>query len=238
MVHVWQSLNFSSLMDEFFATRPLRGPHAKALQSLVHTRTSDLLNHPDVRYMPTFKVLELLANIANITQAIDEESQLYEHEARAMLHQALSDEASLIHHFLLEASLERARYEPMMILDTAGHTLRDHTLRKRWTAMRYAHQRHTKLPASWLTIVDEAVAAAIAAPCFLNFRVGPLMQLFAEMLNTARRLYEEKATPEMLAHALAESGTLWKRYALKPKRYSHKPASPHLADFTARSTLH
>lgn len=224
MVDVRHPYNFSGIIDEFFALKPPHGPHAKLLRQLVEERVGTIMDHKDVRYMPAFKILDLIADMVNSATALDAEPQLRETEARVLLRNGLSDEAPRVRQFLLDAALERARYEPMMIMGATvtGDNLRDLTLRKRWQAMKTAHQALHPLPPAWLSIVDAAVDAVIIAPCFTNFRIGPLMQCFAEMLETARRLFEKQAPPETLIAALAEGSPLWKRYALKAGRYRTK----------------
>ncbi len=239
MVALHRTYNFSSIIDEFFALKPLKGPHADALRDIVETRVRDVLNHNDVRYMPAFKLLDLIADMVNHAAALDAEPQLRSTEATALMRNALDNESPRLRRFLLDAALERARYEPMMILGSAvaGDGMRDLTLRKRWQAMHATHQSLNQLPGAWMTIVDAAVDAVIAAPCFANYRAGPLMQCFAEMLELARQLHDKESPPEVLIHALAEGSSLWKRYALKAARYRAKQPMMFAVE-QARPTMH
>lgn len=241
MVDVHHPYHFSSIIEDFFALKPLAGPHARLLREMVETRAQKILSHKDVRYMPAFKILDLIADMVNGATALDAEPQLRETEARALLRRALADDSPRVRQFLLDAALERARYEPMMIFGhtVAGNSVRDLTLRKRWQAMRTAHQLLDPLPAAWLAIVDAAVDAVVTAPCFANYRVGPLMQCFAEMLEMARQLQARQSAPETLINALAEGSPLWKRYALKAARYRSKklPFYPTGTE-PARPTIH
>jgi hypothetical protein len=226
--------HFASLIDDFLSARPLTGPHAAALATQLKTRADELLNAPDVRYMPVFKVLDLVAALATLAEAIDREAQLRANEARALLREALCDTTPLIQQFRLDAALERARYEPLML---SGKGDREQLLRHRWQAMRAAQGQHDSLPEAWLCAVDAAVDAAIAAPAFRSFRPGPLMQLFAEMLAEASRLQRQRASLETLTAALAPDAPLWKRYALKQKRYRQKPRAD-FPDLPTPNILH
>jgi len=194
----------------------------------VRARALALLEKPDVRYMPTFKVLDLLAAVTNIAAAVAEAPQLRPNEAEALLRESLADTAPLVGHFLLEAALERARYEPLM-LDTRIHDAaleRELVLTRRWAAMRATHQEKSQLPDDWMDTVDEAVDLALDAEEFRRFRQGPLLQLFAEMLGLARKLHQQGEPLSALTHAIAEDGTLWRRYALKSARYGEKSLPP------------
>jgi hypothetical protein len=221
MVDTGISYNFLSVAEEFIAHKPFTGPHADALRERIRQRARELLVHPDIRYMPAFKILDLLAALVNAASATAIEPQLRRHEALALLNAQISDASPLIRQFMLEAALERARYEPMM-LDTNGvdaATRRTLTLTKRWRSMCDAHQSHTPLPPEWLAAVSAAVDQAIRAPAFSSYRQGPLLQLFADMLQTARRLHSEGKSLTQLQRALKPSSALWKRYALKATRY-------------------
>lgn len=224
MVSLSPDYNFAGVVDEFFALKTLTGPHADLLKKQVRDRAAELLAIPDVRYMPAFKILDLLAAMVNIATGVAEEPQLRAHEAAALLRANLSDNAPLVRQFVLDAALERARYEPMMITGNATQDIshRDLALRKRWEAMLAAHQSLEPLPAEWETAITGAIEHVITAEAFHEFRQGPLMQLFAEMLQTARHLHRENATLAQLEHALGSDAPLWKRYALKAGRYGEK----------------
>ena len=95
--------------------------------------------------------------------------------------------------------------------------------------MRAAHQDRVRLPDTWIETVDTAVEHALSSPDFAQFRPGPLLQLFAEMLERARKLYAMGESIEALRAALGERSPLWRRYALKSARYAMKAASPDLS---------
>lgn len=227
MVTLSAHYNFKSVIEEFLELKSFSGPHAEILRDQVRSRASEILANPDIRYMPAFKILDLLAEIVNTTDAVAAEPQLRAHEATALVRASLSENSPLIREFMLQAALERARYEPMMVdapeSDALAH--RNLTLKKRWQAMRHAHQELATLPTDWIALVNETVEYAIAAPCFRQYRFGPLLQLFAEMLAAARDLHAANATLDTLREMLSEDGALWKRYALKAARYLDKSAT-------------
>lgn len=215
--------NFAGVVDEFFALRMLDGPHADALQAQARERAIELLSQPDVRYMPAFKILDLLATLVDSASAIASEPQMRLHEATALLRANMSDNSPVIRRFVLDAALERARYEPMMIAEEDPElSHRDLALHKRWDAMLHAHQELEPLPDSWAEAIGTIVERAIDAEEFRDFRQGPLLQLFTEMLETARELTRQRRPLEELEAALGQDSAVWKRYALKPGRYSEK----------------
>lgn len=229
MVALSEQYNFASVIDEFVALKPFTGPHGDFLRERMRHRALEILSHQDIRYMPAFKLLDLVAEMVNTASAIAEEPQLRRNEAQALLDSHISNNAPLIAQFILEAALERARYEPMMLEanDADALAYRNLTLTKRWQAMLAAHQAHSKLPVEWSQAVSAQVALAIASPTFAEYRVGPLLQFFAEMLATARQFHETLTPLDQLAAHIGEQSPLWKRYALKATRYrehaSHDP---------------
>lgn len=224
MVSHASDYNFTGVVDEFFALKTLSGPHADLLKNQVRERAIELISGPDVRYMPAFKILDLLANMVNIATSVASEPQLRAHEATALLRANLSDNAPLIRQFALEVALERVRYEPMILAEEPTDIPhRDRALRKRWQSMLNTHQAMEPIPADWETIIDDAVETVITSETFHDFRQGPLMQLFAEMLQTARHIHREGASIDHLKSALGPNAPLWKRYALKETRYAARP---------------
>ncbi len=226
MVSTVSTLDFSSIIDGLLAQKNIGGPHRERLVHTVRTRALALLAHPDMRYMPTFKVLDLMSALVNIASAIGAATQLRASEVEALLRESMNDGTSLIRQFMLEAALERARYEPIMLPSTSPDeaSLRATVLNRRWQAMRRAHREINPLPESWLAMVDEAVIRVIMAEDFRNFRHGPLLQLFSEMLSMARSLHAQNAEREALQTALASNGVLWRRFSLKAKRFAQKPS--------------
>lgn len=241
MVSTASSYDFSAIIDGFFTSKKIRGPHAALITSTVRARALALLSHADVRYMPAFKLLDMIAALVNIGVAISEASQLRPQELKALLRESLSDDTKLIRQFMLEAALERARYEPLMLLEQAesARAERELILQRRWAAMRAAHQENTNLPDDWMEALDQAVERAITADVFLSFRHGPLLQMFAEMLALARKLQQNGDTLSKLIPALSEEGAIWKRYALKSARYREKGiAAPDLKTIQPPHTIH
>jgi len=225
MVALSEQYNFPSVVEEFLDLKSFDGPNGPLLKGMVKRRAAEILAHPDIRYVPAFKLLDLVAEIVNVAHEITLEPQLRQHEASALLQSHISDTSPMVNQFMLDAALERARYEPMM-LDAPGAdalTFRNLMLAKRWHAMRDAHQTHSDLPNSWADAVSHAVEQAIAAPAFADYRVGPLLQFFAEMLQQARNLHDSAATLTQLEDHIGPQSPLWKRYALKAARYkSHE----------------
>lgn len=241
MVSTAASYDFASIVDGFLAHKQLGGRHGQSIHSTIRSRALTLLEQPDVRYMPAFKILDLLAALVNIGAAVAEASQLRANEVQALLRESLSDTAPLIRQFMLDAALERARYEPLMldarIADAVAE--RDLILQRRWAAMRAAHQDKSPLPDDWIDTVDTAVEQVLAAKDFRRFRQGPLLQLFAEMLGLARKFQQQGEKLAVLASALSANGALWRRYALKTKRYSEKQApSPDIRALQPPHTIH
>lgn len=223
------AFDFQTILAHFFELTPLTGPHRKKLSAMVETHARDILAHPDVKYMPAFKVLDLISEMVNHAASIDEEKQLREIEAVKLLEAEFSPNAPLLRGFVLEAALERARYEPLMMVgDFADHaTHRMELLNKRWHAMREAHRDTDLLPESWLQAVDAAVNNVILSKTFLDYRVGPLLQMFAEMLQYARQLHSNHLPLEALDAHIGEKSALWKRYKLKSKRFREGEESHH-----------
>lgn len=216
--------NFTSVVDEFLALKSLGGPNGEILRDTIKSRASEILSRPDIRYMPAYKLLDMVAEMVNVAHDIAAEHQLRRNEAIALLQSHISDSSPLVSQFILEAALERARYEPMM-LDAEGAdalAYRNLTLSKRWQAMLAAHESHSSLPADWSNEVSATVMRAISNAAFAQYRVGPLLQLFAEMLQQARLLHLSAAPQSQLGDMIGERSPLWKRYALKAARYKER----------------
>ncbi|MFZ4124957.1 MAG: hypothetical protein ACOYJ2_02645 [Rickettsiales bacterium] len=219
--------DFETLLAHFFELHPLHGPHRKKLAELVRKHAHGILEHPDVKYMPAFKVMDLISEMVNHAADIDAEKQLREIEAVKCLEAEFATNAPLLRSFVLEAALERARYEPLMLIgefdDATAH--RASLLDRRWRAMREAHTHVHSLPEAWLHALDSAVTLVISAPTFREYRVGPLLQMFAEMLQYARQLHEHHMPIESLTAHINEKSALWKRYKLKAKRFREADTS-------------
>ncbi len=224
MVSTVTAYEFSAVIDGFLAQKKITGPHGALITATIRERALKLLSHADVRYMPAFKILDILAAFVNIGGAIADAPQLRPAEVRALLRESLSDGTPLLRQFMLEAALERARYEPLMLEAQTKNASAERTLilQRRWAAMRAAHQDQSPLPDSWIERVDSAVEQALAARDFARFRQGPLLQMFAEMLALARKYHQQSASLTALETALSPDAALWRRYALKSSRYREK----------------
>jgi hypothetical protein len=220
--------DFETLLAHFFELHPLNGLHRKKLAELIRTHARNILEHPDVKYMPAFKVMDLISEMVGRAADIDAEKQLREIEAIKLLEAELAPNAPLLRGFVLEAALERARYEPLMLLgeftDAAAH--RASLLHMRWQSMREAHCSTHALPEPWLAMLDDSVTLVITSKTFREYRVGPLLQMFAEMLQYARQLHENRMPVLALAAHIDEKSALWKRYKLKAKRFRETEAAP------------
>lgn len=226
MVALSEQYNFASVIDEFIALKSFPQPHGDFIRDRMRRRALEILARPDIRYMPAFKLLDMLAGMVNTAAEIAAEPQLRRNEAQGLLDAHISDTAPLIVDFMLEAALERARYEPMMLDadDADALAYRNLMLGKRWQAMLAAHQAHAPLPPEWTQAVGDAVINVISASTFADYRVGPLLQFFAEMLGIARQLHDTAAPLTQLPAHIGEQSALWKRYALKGARFRDIPA--------------
>ncbi|MFZ4542128.1 MAG: hypothetical protein ACOYNL_10105 [Rickettsiales bacterium] len=241
MVSTASAYDFSAVIEGFFAQKRISGAHSHLITSTIRERALNLLSHEDVRYVPAFKILDMLAALVTIGVAIADATQLRPVEVRALLRESLSDTTPLVRQFMLEAALERARYEPLMIAEQQSDAAkeRDIILQRRWAAMRAAHQEKAQLPDDWMDAIDSAVERALVSPDFRHFRQGPLLQFFAEMLSTGRKLHQQRNTLITLIDALAESSSLWRRYALKSARFSEKPVKTvEIARIQPSHTIH
>lgn len=241
MVSSAYAYDFSAIIDGLLARKKIQGPHANVILSTTRERGLNLLSLPDARYMPAFKILDMLAAMVAIAAAINNATQLRTNEVHALLRESFSDDTKLMRHFMLEAALERARYEPLMleVKVTNPRAERSMILERRWQAMRTAHHEKVALPNAWMDIIDAAVNRALTAEIFLDFRSGPLLQMLAEMLALARKMQQQNESLASLEKALSPRGDLWRRYALKTIRY-REPASvaTDVAKLQAPHTIH
>ena len=241
MVSTAFTYDFTAIIDGFFSRKKIRGVHSAIITASVRDRAMTLLSHADVRYMPAFKILDMLAALVNIAGAIMDAPQLRPNEVKVLLRESFSDSTPLIRQFMLEAALERARYEPLMLASPASEAAaeRDLILQRRWAAMRAAHQEKAQLPDDWMDAIDTAVEHAMAVKDFQRFRQGPLLQMFAEMLAIARKFRQQAESLDALEFAISDSGALWRRYALKTARFSEKAAKPSdLKSIQSSHTIH
>lgn len=200
-----------------------------------------VISEKDCSYLPNFKWMDFVSVAVTLTRSIAQETQLKCNEASGLLRNLLSDTAESVRRLRLEASLERARYEPMMVQQThikKWGSERKATLHMRWELMKAAQQAHYEIPPLYMQHVEQAVEQAIRSTAFRNYRVGPTLQLFAEMLHIARGATTEGESEKALKRALSPNGTLWRSYVLKAQRYKKKPPSVGDASGANASTIH
>ena len=188
-----------------------------------------VMEEKDCSYLPNFKWMDFVANAVTLTRSIAQETQMQPNEATALLRSMLSDQAESVRRMRLEASLERARYEPMMLQNThikQWGSERRATLNMRWEKMKQAQQSHYVLAADYMEQADHAVASAISSKEFRNYRIGPTLQLFAEILHMCRASATEGASTSKLKRLLSPNGKLWRSYVLKAERYKKQSPPP------------
>jgi hypothetical protein len=176
-------------------------------------------------YLPNFKWMDFVANAVTLTRSIASETQMHTNEACALLRSMLSDQSESVRRVRLEAALERARYEPMMLqkhdIQTHGSERRA-ILHLRWEKMKQAQNEHYVIADPYMQCANDAVHSAITSPTFRQYRIGPLLQLFAEILHVTRASATEGEPCAELKRSLSPDGTLWRSYALKSGRYQKK----------------
>ena len=196
--------------------------HWKQLRDTGLSCVLRVLEDKDCNYLPNFKWMDFVADAVTLTRSIAMETQMQPNEATALLRSMLSDQAESVRRMRLEASLERARYEPMMLLPKHVKNWgseRRATLHLRWEKMKRAQQAHYVLADEYLSLADDAVERAIASKDFRNYRIGPTLQLFADMLHITRASATEGASIASVKRALSTNGKLWRSYVLKAQRY-------------------
>lgn len=203
-----------------------------------------LLSHPDAHYMPDYKLTELMANLVNVAASISSEGWLSPEESLQQFRSCSGLDSQLALEFLANARMERARYEPIMLAERfeSPRSERNAILRMRLKRMLAARQTYDPLPGSFVRAIRIAGQRAIQAPCFATYRIGPMMQFFADMITQADQIadttYDEFAGIAALNHVLREEGNLWKLYRHKAPRFSAKPGDPlHEGVFTNRATM-
>lgn len=208
---------------------------ARAIQS--HVR--EMADAPSASYIPRYKWLEYISGCVSHAVSIAQETQLRDHEARAMLHQIIGKDTVMRKQFEYDAALEQARYQPIMLLETLpdSHAKRTELLKKRWQAMCAVQQSHMPLSHDTLLILDAAVHEAMLAEEFSDYRIGPMLQFFADMLLQAVSA-EDDGNIDQLESLIGRNSRLWRRFALKSSRFSiasdTTPSSPWPAHYTPR----
>jgi len=217
--------DYSTVLASFFDAVPDLDPERIApLKQLAESTARRALSHPDVVYMPAFKVLDLLGRIVTLSTDIAREPHLRASESKAMLQQLLLDSSPLLQHFYRDAALERVRYEPVMLPERYDSALekRNALLRIRLARMLAIYRDADALSADRLSIVEQQAEAALSSADFAQYRAGPLCQLFAEMLLAA----EKPGTDAQLLETLSPEGRVWKSFRLKSHRFSAASDDP------------
>lgn len=193
----------------------------------VNSQIQAVADAPESAYVPRHKWLEFITGCVSHALSIAQETHLRTHEARAMLQQLIGAHAPLSKQFYYDAALEQARYEPIMLTAAVSQKISERTqiLQKRWQAMCAVQQAHQPLSASSLASLDYYVASAIEDPAFCNYRTGPMLQFFADMLLHASTC-EAENIPEMLESKIGQQSPLWRRFALKSSRFSKNQKQP------------
>ena len=199
MVHYLEKDDILALCDGLCSTLAPPSHHWPAMESMIRDHIRAVANAPESAYMPSHKWFEFISGCVGHAVSIAQETHLRPHEARAMLDQLIGNNAPLSRQFKLDAALERARYEPMMLGYNAldHHAKRTALLIKRWNAMRAVQQEHAPLSDEALTIVQIYVERAIHELAFANYRIGPMLQFFSEMLTKASSLEADDAISKL-----------------------------------------
>lgn len=243
MVH--QSADYQDVLDKLLEQLADSGaslfPRCREEVSATARR---ILTQTELHYMPSYKITELLADLVNLAASISSEGWLSQEESVAQWHRCTASTSTLVQSFLSEARMEKARYEPIMLADRhrTPRSERNAILRLRLKRMLDARQTYAPLPSSFVRAVRMAGDRAIHAECFSTYRIGPMLQMFADMIRHANQVsdqtFDEFAGLESLSYLLREEGTLWKLYRHKAPRFRAKPDDPLHADvFVTRANV-
>jgi hypothetical protein len=231
MVHYLNRDDILALCDGLCTTLQPETPNWPALKNILKTHINGFADTAETHYIPSHKWLEFIAGCVEHAVAIADETQLRPHEANAMLQQMIGPTTPLYKKFMLDAAMERARYEPIMLAPQSEldeSKTRISLLTKRWQAMKHAQQSHAPLSDSMLDILDATVMQAVDAPYFANYRIGPMLQFFSEMLQMASRLQRNGEASACLSDYVDSSSNLWRRYRLKSARFETQEESKNL----------
>ncbi len=240
-----ESSDFLEILNSFFDQLSDSGavlfPNCR---KIVSDAAESALSYVDLHYVPGHKVTEFMADLVNVAASISSEGWLSEDEARSQFTACTAPDSPLMQSFFLEARMEQARYEPLMLPERYDNprSERNAILRQRLKRMLEARQSHAPLPTSFIRAIRVAGHQAIQAPCFATYRVGPMLQLFADMIEHANQVatesFDELAGLAALSTLVQEHGRLWKLYRHKAPRFSAKPGDPlHEGVFTVRANM-
>lgn len=230
---VRDSNDYMEILDSFF--EQLSGSGAtlfpKCRESVADTARA-IMQSPDIHYMPGHKITEMMANLVNLAASISSEGWLSEDQAISQWQRYTAPESTLVQAFLSDARMEKARYEPIMLAERyhTPRSERNAILRLRLKRMLDARQSYDPLPGSFVRAVRTAGDRAIHAECFATYRIGPMLQFFADMIRhadqVAEQTFDEFAGLAALVHLLREEGNLWRLYRHKAPRFRAKPDDP------------
>lgn len=194
------------------------------LREMVESAARRALSHPDIVYMPAFKVLDFLSDLVELAISIASEPHLRSPEAKAMLNQLLTDNAPAFAELYREAALERVRYEPVMLTEQYDSPLakRNAVLAIRLARMLAIYEASGLIPPSHLSSVRCMAELAMQSPDFSTYRAGPFCQFFAELLLEALRT----ESPSDLDAAIGPHSRAWKSFRLKSQRFSADAGDP------------
>lgn len=251
--------DFIDILDGFFEKLHESGavlfPNC---QSMVTSTAKSIMDSTEMRYIPGHKVTELMANLVNLAASIAAEGWLTESQARDQFKALTHPTSPMIRHFMAEANMEKARYEPVMLAEhyDSPRAERNALLRIRLKRMLRARQTYDPLPNSFIRAIRVAGHRALQADCFATYRAGAMLQMFDDMIRQADQIatttYDEFAGLAALNFTLREEGNLWKLYRHKAPRFKAKPGDPlyegvfptsrahmlYMPDHPSRPTLH
>lgn len=186
----------------------------------------------DLHYVPGHKVTELMADIVNIAAAVSSEGWLNDEQAAANFHELTALNSPLVQSFMSDARMEKARYEPVMLAQTyqSPRSERNAILRLRLKRMLSARQGYDPLPNSYLRAIRMGAERALQADCFADYRPGPMLQLFSDMIaiadQVADQTFDELGGVSILHEMLQENSRLWKLYKGKAPRFRAPVGDP------------
>ena len=242
---VRDSNDFIDILDGFFDQLADSGAvlFPRCREAVTETARG-ILHRTDVHYMPGHKITELMANLVNVAATIASEGWLTEEQAVQQWQHLTAADSALVLSFLSEARMEKARYEPVMLPEhyQTPRAERNAILRLRLKRMLEARQTYDPLPSSYVRALRIAGDRAIMAECFATYRIGPMLQFFADMIRHADQIadhtFDEFVGVASINHVLREDGNLWKLYRHKAPRFRAKPGDPlHDDTFLTRANI-
>jgi hypothetical protein len=191
-----------------------------------------ITGYVDLHYLPGVKVTQLMADLVNVVAGIAAEGWLSAAESEAQFETMTAKESPLVQTFIMEAEMERARYEPVMLGDAFETPLeeRNAILAQRFKRMLVARQACFPLPEDYIACLQRAGERIQHAECFARYRPGPLLQLYDDMIavadDVASHEWDLAQGVAMIEEALADDAALWKRYRHKAPRFAARPGDP------------